>query len=79
MTVTVEAIYEQGILRLSQPIPLAEGTHVQVTIISPPVEFETKSPSQILKDIAAIPLQGKQDEFSGRDHDAILYPQHDVL
>jgi predicted DNA-binding antitoxin AbrB/MazE fold protein len=79
MTVTLEAIYEQGILRLSQPIPLAEGTHVQVTINSPPVEFETKSSSQILKDIAAMPLQGKQDEFSGRDHDKILYSQHDVL
>jgi predicted DNA-binding antitoxin AbrB/MazE fold protein len=32
MTTTLEATYEQGILRLSQPIPLAEGTRVQVTV-----------------------------------------------
>jgi predicted DNA-binding antitoxin AbrB/MazE fold protein len=79
MTLTVEAIYEQGVLRLSQPIPLAEGTRVEVMVISPPVDSETKSPSQILQDIAAMPLQGKEDEFSGRDHDKILYPKHDVL
>jgi hypothetical protein len=48
-------------------------------VISPPVDSETKSPSQILQDIAAMPLQGKEDEFSGRDHDKILYPKHDVL
>jgi predicted DNA-binding antitoxin AbrB/MazE fold protein len=29
----VEAIYEQGTLRLSQPIKLAEGSKVQVIII----------------------------------------------
>jgi hypothetical protein len=48
-------------------------------VISPPVDSETKSPSQILKEIAAMPLQGKEDEFSGQDHDKILYPKHDVL
>jgi hypothetical protein len=26
-----------------------------------------------------MPLQGKEDEFSGQDHDKILYPKHDVL
>ena len=78
MKVTLEAIYEQGVLRLSQPIPLAEGTHVQVMLVSPEIESEPKSPSQILREIAAMPLQGKDDEFSGRDHDKILYPQHDI-
>jgi predicted DNA-binding antitoxin AbrB/MazE fold protein len=32
MTTTLEATYEQGVLRLAQPIPLAEGTRVQVTV-----------------------------------------------
>ena len=32
MTRTVEAIYEQGRLRLSQPLALPENTHVRVTI-----------------------------------------------
>lgn len=32
MTTTVEAIYEQGKLRLSKPLALPERTHVRVTI-----------------------------------------------
>lgn len=34
MTITIEAVYEQGVLKLLQPIPLAEGTHVEVIVIS---------------------------------------------
>jgi predicted DNA-binding antitoxin AbrB/MazE fold protein len=32
MTKTIEAIYENGKLVLSKPLPLAEKTHVRVTI-----------------------------------------------
>lgn len=32
MTTTVEAIYENGTLKLANPLPLPEKTHVQVTI-----------------------------------------------
>ena len=32
MTTTVEAIYEQGVLKLAQPLTLPEHTHVKVTI-----------------------------------------------
>ena len=32
MTTTVEAIYENGTLKLAGPLPLPEKTHVQVTI-----------------------------------------------
>jgi predicted DNA-binding antitoxin AbrB/MazE fold protein len=73
MTITTEAIYEQGVLRLSQPIPLAEGTHVEVIVISTKVS-ENHVPREILAKIAALPSEGKDDEFSGRDHDKILYP-----
>ena len=76
MALTVEAIYEQGVLKLFQSIPLAEGARVEVIVISPEVESEPKSPSQILREIAAMPLQEKDDEFSGRDHDKILDPKH---
>lgn len=31
------------------------------------------SPAQILETIAALPLEGKTDAFSGQDHDQILY------
>jgi predicted DNA-binding antitoxin AbrB/MazE fold protein len=32
MTISVEAIYENGLLRLSQPLPLQEREKVQVTV-----------------------------------------------
>ncbi len=32
MTTTVEAIYENGALKLSGPLPLPDQTHVMVTI-----------------------------------------------
>jgi predicted DNA-binding antitoxin AbrB/MazE fold protein len=34
MTRTVEAIYEDGVLKLSKRLPLPEKTHVKVTIQS---------------------------------------------
>lgn len=73
MTITTKAVYEQGVLRLSQPIPLAEGTCVEVIVISTKVP-ENHSSNGILAKIAALPLEGDGSEFSGRDHDKILYP-----
>ncbi len=32
MTITVEAIYENGLLKPKQPVVLAEGTEVRLTI-----------------------------------------------
>lgn len=77
MTITTEAIHEQGVLRLSQPIPLAEGTRVEVIVVSTKAP-ENTSPGEILAQIAALPLEGSCDEFSGRDHDKILYPQSET-
>lgn len=72
MTITTEAIYEQGVLKLSQPIPLAEGTRVEIIVISR--KTTNNRPGELLAKIAALPLEGKSDDFSGRDHDQILYP-----
>ncbi|MEH2402284.1 antitoxin family protein [Nostoc sp.] len=76
MTITIEAVYEQGVLRLSQPIPLAEGTRVEVTVISTEAKPKNKTPREILAQIAAMPLEVSNDKFSGRDHDTILYPSY---
>jgi predicted DNA-binding antitoxin AbrB/MazE fold protein len=35
MTITVEATYENGVLRLAKPLPLKEQEQVQVTIHRP--------------------------------------------
>lgn len=74
MTITVQAVYEHGILRLAQPISLAEGTQVEVVVMARESKPDQTTPAQILSSIAALPLQGNSDEFSGADHDRVLYP-----
>jgi len=73
MKTTLEAIYEQGVLRLLQPLPLAEGSRVEVTISATEFPIENKTPAEILSTIAAMPLEAGGEEFSGREHDKILY------
>ena len=73
MTTTVEAIYEQGVLRLIQPLSLAEGTRVEVIVITRDSPAEGRTPADILAAIAALPMEAGGKEFSGRDHDKILY------
>ncbi|MCG6136783.1 MAG: antitoxin family protein [Nostoc sp. LLA-1] len=56
MTITVQAIYEQGVLRLTEPILLEEGTHVEVIVITKESQSVEKTPAEILAEIAAMPL-----------------------
>ena len=73
MTTTVEAIYEQGVLRLIQPLSLAEGTRVDIIVMTREPTAEGRTPADILAAIAAMPMEVGGEEFSGRDHDKILY------
>ena len=34
MTTNLKAVYEQGVLRLNEPLPLPDGAQVSVTVIS---------------------------------------------
>lgn len=34
-----------------------------------------RTPAETLAEIAALPLEGEADAFSGRDHDSVLYPR----
>ena len=82
---TIEAVYEQGVLRLSRPIDLAEGTRVDILVIpreaatvnrSPRdigTSERTKSPAEILSEIAAMASPIDRPTQDARDHDAILY------
>lgn len=72
MAITTEAVYEQGVLRPVQPIPLAEGEQVEVIIVSKPDQGK-QSPSEILAQIAAMPTEENAQTFSGRDYDRLLY------
>ena len=72
---TLEAVYEKGMLRLMQPIDLPEGTRVEITLVKSGSNFQQKTPADILAAIASLPLEGDRNKFSGRDHDNILYPK----
>ena len=78
MATKVEAIYEQGVFRLKQPIPLADGTLVEITIVIGEEGELDQTPARILASIAALPLQDGGEVFSGRDHDRILYGDKDA-
>ncbi len=71
----IEAVYQDGVLRPSRPIDLAEGTRVEIIVIprmsSPGPERPT--PAEVAARIAAMPLQSSPEGFSGEDHDAFLY------
>ena len=72
MAITTEAVYEKGILRPVHPIPLAEGTQVEVIIVSEPDKTD-QHPAEVLAQIAAMPQEGSHQPFSGREHDSLLY------
>jgi predicted DNA-binding antitoxin AbrB/MazE fold protein len=46
MTTNLKAIYEQGVLRLKQPLSLPDGTQVDVTVIAH--EEDIGDPSQVM-------------------------------
>ena len=50
MTTTVEAIYENGVLRPVQAIPVAEGSRVEVIVIDP----TNRAPKQVAERMARI-------------------------
>lgn len=68
----IEAIYESGVLRLLEPIDLAENTQVQVIVIPKEKTTHQKSPREILKEIADIPMEGKEEGFLGQEHEQFI-------
>lgn len=62
MTTRIEAVYEGGVLRPTQPIPLADGAHVEVIVISREPVTEAGTPAEILDAIAAMPMEPGGEE-----------------
>jgi predicted DNA-binding antitoxin AbrB/MazE fold protein len=75
MTKQVEAVYEQGRLRPLEPLQLPEGTRLQIILVTRDEAGAQRAPAELLSEIAALPLEGAADPFSGREHDTVLYPQ----
>lgn len=73
MTKEIEAIYEHGIIRPLQPLELPEGARLDVIVITHEQTKANGNVAETLAEIAALPLEGNNDSFSGRDHDSVLY------
>lgn len=69
MTTHITAIYERGVLRPTSPLPLEEGTQVEIIVIGPPREGSVSQAADILAAIVALPTTGS--DIDPRD----LYPQ----
>ncbi len=72
MSEKISAIYENGVLVLEKPLSVSEGSKVEIVVFSKEKK-EKRTPAEILAELTALPLEGKTDKFSGRDHDKILY------
>ena len=70
MATPIEAVYENGVLRPLTPLALPEGQRVQVLVA---VKATTKpgNVASILREIAAMPIEGSGNPFTGRDYDRV--------
>jgi predicted DNA-binding antitoxin AbrB/MazE fold protein len=75
MTKEIEAVYEHGLIRPLQPLDLPEGARLDVIVITHDQHKANGNAAEILAEIAALPLEGSNDAFSGSEHDSILYPR----
>ena len=72
MTMTLQAVFENGLLRPLSPLDLDEGQTVQVMIADTGTAV-TQDAATILMEIAALPVEGSGDPWTSRDHDRVLY------
>jgi len=70
MTRKIHAVYRNGVFFPSVPLPVAEGTEVELVVTS---DGEPTSLADALDEIAHLPVEGPQDGFSGAEHDQVLY------
>lgn len=73
MTKEIEAVYEHGVIRPLQPLELPEGARLDVIVITHEQTETNGNVAEALAEIAALPLEGASDTFTGRDHDSVLY------
>ena len=73
MTTRFTAIFEDGLLRPTEPVSFEEGTEFDVIVVSSATDSHVQRANDVLAEIAALPLEPGGREFAGRDHDQILY------
>jgi len=69
MTDTIQAVYEEGVIRLLEETSLTEGEELEIVLL------KRKKPdaAKIMEQIASLEIEGENGNFSGKDHDEILY------
>lgn len=73
MSQTISAVYENGVLRLDEPLAVSEGVRVEIIVVAPKDAKSVKTPAELLAEVAALPTGATGEKFSNRDHDRILY------
>lgn len=73
MSQTILAIYENGVLRPEKPLEVSEGAKVEIIVVVSEKKVQKRTAAEVLAELAALPLEGEMDKFSGRDHDEVLY------
>jgi predicted DNA-binding antitoxin AbrB/MazE fold protein len=73
MNKEIEAVYEHGVIRPLEPLELPDGTRLDLVVITHEQPKTNGKTAEILAEIAALPLEGSDEVFEGRDHDSVLY------
>jgi predicted DNA-binding antitoxin AbrB/MazE fold protein len=69
MNKQIQAVYEGGVIRPLEPVALNEGEELDVVLL-PRHKQTQRNPAEALAEIAPSSIEGKQDAFSGTEHDA---------
>jgi predicted DNA-binding antitoxin AbrB/MazE fold protein len=75
MSKQITAIFEKGVLRPEHPVDLPEGEQLQLIVVTRKPGLSNGDAATALAEIAALPIEGDPGNFSGGDHDNVLYPR----
>jgi predicted DNA-binding antitoxin AbrB/MazE fold protein len=78
MTSRFVAVFENGVLRPTVPLPLKEGDKVNVLIYQSTSINNQDHVADILAKIAALPTLGG-DPSTSREHERVIYGDHGSL
>jgi predicted DNA-binding antitoxin AbrB/MazE fold protein len=70
----IQAVYEQGVIRPLEPVEFDEGERLEIVLLEKKAKDKC-NPAQVLAEIAKLPIESSSGEFSGADHDEVLYPK----
>ena len=73
MNRTVNAIFENGVFRPTEPVALSDGARVELTVRTDEPARANGSAASVLSRLASLPIEGDADTFSGVNHDSVLY------